>query len=372
VHLFLSYGLTLLAAFALALVLTPISRALALSAGFIDYPKSDRAHRNPTPFLGGLAVAVSAGLAFALLAPRVPLLEELWTLGALPRAIVPMILFLSSAALVLGLLDDRFGVNPRQKLAVQTLLAVIFLSAAIPVGLGWHLLLWPVGLLWMVGLTNAFNLLDNMDGILGGIGTVTGLFLGALALRAGRPDLGALALAGGGASLGFLCFNFPPASIYLGDAGAFFIGLLFAGVGWVLGGSAFLSFGSAAAAVTLILAYPIFDACFVTVTRILDRRPVHVGGVDHTTHRFHKLLPGRGALVAVYALNVLSGIAGLAAFDASAPVAWSLVAVAGCLYASIGVILARVPVRMARAVPAPRSAVAPARTAVPARRREVA
>ena len=347
----LSYGLTLVAGFVLALVFTPLSRAIALAAGFIDYPKRDRAHRRPTPFLGGLAVAVSAGLAFVALAHRIPLLDELWTLGVLPRATVPVILFLAAGALILGLLDDRFGVSPRQKLAAQTALGALFLASSIPFAWSWHLLLWPVGMLWLVGLMNAFNLLDNMDGILGGIGTVIGLFLGVLALRMGRPDLGALALAGGGASLGFLCFNFPPASIYLGDAGAFFIGFLLASVGWSLGGAAFLDFGSAAAAMTLILAYPIFDACFVTVTRLLDRRPVTRGGVDHTTHRLHKLFPGRTALIAIYGLNILSGLAGLAALGLSAPVAWSLVAVAFCLYGGIGVMLARIPVRVRRVEP---------------------
>ncbi len=196
---------------------------------------------------------------------------------------------------------------------------------------------------------NAFNLLDNMDGILGGIGSLIGLFMGVLALKLGRPDMAALALAAGGASLGFLCFNFPPATIFLGDAGAFFIGFLLAAVGWQLAGVQFLTFGSPAAAIVLVLAYPIFDVTFVTVTRIIERRPVYVGGIDHTTHRLHAILGhDRRALWTVYALNALSGVAGLGALNAPAPVAWSLVVVAIGLYASLGVVLARVPVRSRR------------------------
>lgn len=345
-----SYWLTLLVGFVLALVFTPLSRALALASGFVDYPRADRVHRRPTPFLGGLAVALAAGLAFVILAPRVPLLSELWQNGLLPRTAVPVLLFLASGALVLGLLDDRFELSPRQKLIGQGILATGLMLFSIPFGAGLHLLLWPVGILWVVGLLNAFNLLDNMDGIMGGVGTICGLFLGVLALNLGRPDLGALALAGAGASLGFLCFNFPPATIFLGDAGAFFIGMILAGTGWGLGGAEFLTFGPRAAAITLIVAYPIFDICFVMVTRFLDKRPIHVGGVDHTTHRFDLVLSGRRALLVVYGLNVLNGVAGLVASHSSAPVAWSLVALTACLYASIGVMLARVPVRAGRKV----------------------
>jgi UDP-GlcNAc:undecaprenyl-phosphate GlcNAc-1-phosphate transferase len=344
----LSYGLTAVAGFVLALIFTPLSRALALASGFIDYPKEDRVHRRPTPFLGGLAVALAAGVAVAVMTPHVPALGRLWREGNLPLAAVPYTLLLASAALVLGLVDDRVELNPIQKLTGQILISVAFLAQG-PV-VGWlSLLLWPIGLLWLVGLLNAFNLLDNMDGVLGGIGSVIGIFLGTLALRMGRPDLASLALAGAGASLGFLCFNFPPASIFLGDAGAFFIGFLMAGVGWQLVGPGFLNFSSSAAAVILVLSYPIFDVTFVTVTRILDGRPVHVGGIDHTTHRLHVILGrNRRALWTVYGLVALSGLAGVAALDSTAPVAWSLVVVAACLYTSLGVVLARVPVRSRR------------------------
>ncbi len=345
----LPYVATLIGAFVLALVFTPLSRFLAIASGFIDYPRNDRVHRRPTPFLGGLAVALSAGLAFAILAPQLPALTESWARGALPRAAVPTTLFVATGALLLGLIDDRFVLRPLQKLVGQIVLSVVFLAPLVPVGWSWALLLWPIGLLWMIGHMNAFNLLDNMDGILGGIGSLIGLFMGVLALKLGRPDMAALALAAGGASLGFLCFNFPPATIFLGDAGAFFIGFLLAAVGWQLAGPQFLTFGSPAAAIVLVLAYPIFDVTFVTVTRIIERRPVYVGGIDHTTHRLHAILgPGRRALWTVYGLNALSGVAGLGALNAPAPVAWSLVVVAIALYASLGVVLARVPVRSRR------------------------
>jgi len=345
----LTYGLALIAGFLLALVFTPLSRALALSAGFIDYPKQDRVHRRPTPFLGGLAVALAAGLAIVIIAPYVPFLSDFWREGILPRAAVPFTLFVASLALILGLIDDRVDLRPLHKLIGQILISFIFLAQVLTFGLSWNLLLWPIGMLWMVGLLNAFNLLDNMDGILSGIGTLIGLFLGGLALKMGRPDMAALALAGGGASLGFLCFNFPPASIFLGDAGAFFIGMLMAGVGWQLVGAEFLTFSSATAAVVLVLSYPIFDVTFVTVTRFLENRPIHVGGIDHTTHRMHAILgPGKVTLWTVYCLVALSGVAGLVALASAPPIAWSLVVVAGCLYTSLGIVLARVPVRSRR------------------------
>jgi UDP-GlcNAc:undecaprenyl-phosphate GlcNAc-1-phosphate transferase len=349
VYISLSYGLALLAGFVLALIFTPLSRALALSAGFIDYPKQDRVHRRPTPFLGGVAVALAAGLAIVLIAPHAPLLATLWERGILPRAVIPFTLFMATLALVLGLIDDRFELNPMQKLLGQIAISIVFLAPSLSWGLSWDLLLWPVGLLWMVGLLNAFNLLDNMDGVLSGIGTLIGLFLGAVALKMGRPDMAALALAGGGAALGFLCFNFPPASIFLGDAGAFFIGLLMAGVGWQLVGHEFLTFSSGTAAVVLVLSYPIFDVTFVTITRFLEKRPIHVGGIDHTTHRLHAILGhNRRALWTVYGLVALCGVAGIAAYHSAPPIAWSLVVLAACLYTSLGIVLARVPVRSRR------------------------
>lgn len=345
----LIHGLTLVAGFLLALIFTPLSRALALASGFIDYPKQDRVHRRPTPFLGGLAVALAAGFAVVLIGPHVPRLAAMWEQGFLPRAAVPFTLFVGSMALALGLVDDRFELNPLQKLLGQVAISLAFLAQVTPFTWPLGLVLWPVGLLWMVGLLNAFNLLDNMDGVLSGIGTIIALFLGAAALQMGRPDLGALALAGGGAALGFLCFNFPPATIFLGDAGAFFIGLLMAGVGWQLVGEEFLGFTSATASVLLILSYPIFDVTFVTVTRCLERRPIHVGGIDHTTHRLHAILgPGKRALWTVYGLVALSGVAGLTAFHSAPPIAWTLVAVACCLYLSLGIVLARVPVHSRR------------------------
>lgn len=348
-QLSLTYGLALVAAFLLALIFTPLSRALALSAGFIDYPKQDRVSRRPTPFLGGLAVALSAGLAVIILAPFIPFLGEMWSQGVLPRAAVPFTLFMATAALILGLIDDRVDLSPSIKLAGQLLITLGFLTRVLGFGWGWDLLLWPVGMLWMVGLLNAFNLLDNMDGVLGGIGSIIGLFLGVIAFKIGRPDLATMAFAAGGASLGFLCFNFPPATIFLGDAGAFFIGMMMAGVGWQMIGPEFFQFTSATAAVILILSYPIFDVTFVTCTRFLERRPIHVGGIDHTTHRMHAIF-GRGkrALWTVYTLIALSGVAGLVALDSAPPIAWSLVALATCLYASLGVVLAKVPVRSRR------------------------
>jgi UDP-GlcNAc:undecaprenyl-phosphate GlcNAc-1-phosphate transferase len=341
------YGLTLFAGFLLALVFTPLSRALAVSTGFIDYPKEDRVHRRPTPFLGGLAVAMAAAIATGIVVSLAPL-PAAWAAAALPRFAVPFTFVMAGSALALGLVDDRLELNPLQKLTGQVAISFVFLVQGLSFGIA-DLIFWPIGLLWLVGLLNAFNLLDNMDGVLSGIATLIGLFLGGAALSLGRPDLAALAFAAGGASLGFLCFNFPPASIFLGDAGAFFIGFLMAGVGWHLVGDQFLSFTSATAGVVLILSYPIFDVTFVTVTRSLEKRPIHVGGIDHTTHRLHAILGrNRRALWMVYSTVALSGIAGLVAIHVDPVAAWSLLILAGCLYTALGVYLARVPVRSQR------------------------
>ena len=147
------YGLILLAGFLLALVFTPVSRFIALSTGFIDYPKEDRVHRRPTPFLGGVAVAFAAALASGIILSLVPL-PGAWTAAVLPRWAVATLLVSSSLALALGLVDDRLELNPLQKLSGQILISVIFLWPSLSLGFP-DIFLWPIALLWLVEIGRA-------------------------------------------------------------------------------------------------------------------------------------------------------------------------------------------------------------------------
>jgi UDP-GlcNAc:undecaprenyl-phosphate/decaprenyl-phosphate GlcNAc-1-phosphate transferase len=281
-----------LVAAAVVLLLVPPLRGVARRTGYLDHPEARKPHARATPLLGGISVAAGAfvgcGAVIWYLGVHLPGAASWWAFGAL-------------AALVLGLVDDRFGMKPGPKLAFQVLAGTLFLAGGSypTAGLG-PLIGLPIALLWIVAVMNAVNFLDNMDGIVSGVSTIlaTGLGLLLLSWRHDAEALFAFALAG--ATLAFLRFNFSPASVFLGDAGSLFLGytlaslsLLAAGVGADIKGLL---------ASLLILGYPVFDLCFVVATRILEGRKIYEGGRDHTTHRLSRLLGGpRRTALGVYA-----------------------------------------------------------------------
>jgi len=274
---------------------TFVVRATAHRLGMVSYPRLDRWHRKPTAMLGGVAIYVSFIIGFLLF-------------GGRPSGIYP-ILGGGTLLFLAGLLDDVVQIKPYAKLIIQ------LTAAAIVVYFGIRLT-WTryevvndfITIFWLVGITNAINLLDNMDGLAAGVSLISCVFLGLTFLISGQiPAAGLLALLGASAA-GFLAFNFNPASIFMGDCGAMFLG-------FVLGGIALLSdYGRSRnlAAVlftpALILAIPIFDTCVVTVTRKLAGQPISQGGRDHTSHRLVALgMSERRAVLVLYLLASISG-----------------------------------------------------------------
>ncbi len=185
----------------------------------------------------------------------------------------------------LGLLDDIRGVRPTIRLGVEALAAVALWIAGVRVGFfGIEALDLLLTIVWVIAITNACNLLDNFDGVASGVGAVAALGFFVIAAREGHYLVASLALGLAGASLGFLRWNFPPAKIYLGDAGALLLGFLLASIGLELdlaGPSAI----ERAVIPLLALAVPVFDMLLVIAARALGRRPITVGGTDHTAHR---------------------------------------------------------------------------------------
>ncbi len=284
-------------AFALAgaatLVLTPAVKALARATGAVALPKADRWHTAPVPLLGGAAIVAAVVTAFftttGVHAPMLPILAG------------------GGAAWILGTVDDYIGLKPSTKLTGQIAVAcgVLVLGAS----LHWTsspILDAIVTIAWIVSVTNAFNLLDNMDGLCAGIAAIAGLaFVGAIGPEESMFAVYAAMLAG--AAAGFLAFNFKPASIFLGDGGSLFLGASFAilavsserdGPSGVL---------SSIAVPALLLLIPLFDTAFVTVSRKLSARSASRGGRDHTSHRLVAL--GFSERQAVLILYVLAGVA---------------------------------------------------------------
>ena len=269
---------TFMLIFASALVIaiggTPLVRRLALRFGVIDQPNARKIHVNPIPLLGGLAIYGAFIAALLLFGSRYRLNE---LVGILVGA---------SLMSFLGMWDDRQGLSPLFKLIGQFLAASILVLSGVYIGtFPWEALNIALTLVWIVVVTNAMNLLDNMDGLSGGVGAVAAIFFLLLAAMNDQYLVGALSAALVGACLGFLIYNFNPASIFMGDAGSLFLGFILAAV------AIKLRFPEGVQIVTwmvpvLILGLPLFDTALVIVSRLRrGRNPLTTPGKDHVSHR---------------------------------------------------------------------------------------
>jgi UDP-GlcNAc:undecaprenyl-phosphate GlcNAc-1-phosphate transferase len=280
----LRYALAFVVPLVVTLLLTPVAGRLARRLGILDHPSEQKFHRDPTPYLGGVAVAAGV-VAIGFL-----------TIGA---SQIFVILLGGLVLGVWGLIDDWVTVRPSVKLLVQGSAGVALWSADIRAGLfGVEVLDLALTVLWVVAVINAINLLDNMDGLTAGVSAVAGLTFFGIAATRGEYLVASFALALAGASLGFLRHNLPPATIFLGDAGALMLGFLLAALGLKLdlvGENGFVR----SAVPVLILGVPLFDMILVIVDRLRGRRPVFRGATDHSSHRLATLGLSHGAVAAV-------------------------------------------------------------------------
>ena len=260
-------GLTVpfLAALLVAFGATLACEGLARRVGLVREPREDRWHRRSIPMLGGPAIVAGVLAALAIARPG-------------GGRFVPFVLVALLMAGV-GLFDDLRPLRPQVKLLAEVLLAGVLIQQGFLLRLSSHaevnVLL---TLFWVVGITNAVNLLDNMDGLAAGMAVIAGSFRVAFFLIDG--DLAGAALTAGftGAVLGFLIRNFPPARIFMGDAGSLFIGFFLSGV-CLVGESPYSRGVTAVLGIpVLLMLIPIFDTTFVTLTRLLSGRAVSRGG----------------------------------------------------------------------------------------------
>ena len=285
----------------LATILTPVARWYARRAGFVAHPTADRWHRRPTALLGGPAIVAAAVGAFLFFyGLRLP--------GRLPIAWIAGALFISA----IGLYDDLRGLRPSSKLIAQILAALLPIGAGLGIP-GFHpLVSFWVTLLWIVGITNAVNLLDNMDGLAAGIAAIASGFLSVHALQAGDLTVAAAGMAITGAALGFLVYNFNPASIFMGDGGSLFLGYSLGTLSLMRTTARPLVSLSIIAVPVFVLAIPIFDTALVTLLRLSNRRSIAQGGRDHSSHRLVSLgLSERRAVVTLYAVAAVAGLLSL-------------------------------------------------------------
>lgn len=299
---FLALPLALL----LSVLLVPLVRRLSFRVGRVAQPRKDRWHSTPTPTLGGVGMFLAflpTVLTVAVLSGQLAHLR--WSL-------------LVSAVLMFawGLYDDFKRITPPAKLVGQILAAslVIFFGDWI------HFFPWEIAnigltFVWLVGITNAINLLDNMDGLAGGVALIAAAVLTYFLWRADSQALLIISLALVGSILGFLIFNFPPAKIFMGDSGSLFLGFTLAALS-VARRTQASNVLAVMAVPTLVFLLPIIDTSLVTITRLLRGQSPTQGGTDHTSHRLVAFgLTERQAVLFLYGVAFTSGVAA-AAFEA--------------------------------------------------------
>ncbi len=266
--------LVFVGALLIAFAATPVARKVAPRLGVIDHPDPRKVHTHPTPLLGGAAIVIASLLALFLLRDRV----EIQQLGS--------ILLGAAFMALLGFYDDRWGLSPLLKLLGQILAATILIISGVKVTAlpqEWMNLL--VTLVWVVGLTNSLNLLDNMDGLSSGVAAVCASFFVVMAALSGQIYVGALAAAVLGATLGFLAYNFNPASIFMGDTGSLFLGFILAAIGIKLRFPENVPFVTWMVPI-IVMGMPIFDTTLVFISRLRrGKNPLTTPGKDHVSHR---------------------------------------------------------------------------------------
>jgi UDP-GlcNAc:undecaprenyl-phosphate GlcNAc-1-phosphate transferase len=276
-------------AFISCLVFTPLTIKLAHKQGWVVKPRADRWHQKTTALMGGIAIFAAYNIA-------------IFTSGAHANLMFYGISFIMFAT---GLIDDLWELKPVVKLLTQ--IACSFVLIYYGFNFGGGLLEWagiPLTFIWVIGITNAINLLDNMDGLAAGISAIVALTTGTLASLNGDAYLAISGFALGGATIGFLVFNFKPAKIFMGDSGSLFLGCTLAYQSIAVQ----YKMGSSSAVWVLfvpisLMAIPIMDTTLVTIKRLLAGRRIDQGGRDHTSHRLVALgLSEKQAVLILYGI----------------------------------------------------------------------
>ncbi|QQS32211.1 MAG: glycosyl transferase [Acidobacteriota bacterium] len=321
------------AAAALSLLLTYAVREVAIKRGIVAKPKTDRWHKRPTAMLGGVGIMAATVIAYLAFVPK--------TEGSLVVMGGAVLLFF------VGLVDDLLNIRPYQKLIGQLAGAGILVLSGLTLPLTGNALIdiW-ITVFWVIGITNAINLLDNMDGLAAGIAAIAAFSLSLNFASNGLTNELLLTAALIGALVGFLVYNFNPATIFMGDCGSMFIGFLLSGAVLLnqVGGRS-RGIVPILAVPVLILLVPIFDTTFVTVIRKLWGRKASQGGRDHTSHRLVALgLTERNAVLMLYAFAVAAGALALFVGQIGRLRGLAMIGAFSVVLVIIGVYLSRVKV----------------------------
>ena len=296
----------------MAVLLTPVVRWAAIRHQWVARPKEDRWHKNTTALMGGIAIYIAVAVPFFYASDFLSIWDHVaQNSPSTQPASLPAVLFIGATFLfLLGLFDDFRNIKPHSKLIGQ------ILAASMVAFLGYRLTWFHsltldtmATLFWIVGITNAFNLIDNMDGLCAGVGTVAAVSL-AFIYAGALAEAFQVSLIISGALAGFLIYNFNPARIFMGDCGSLVIGFTISVLALFFDQTASASPLASVAVPILVLLVPILDTSLVTVIRILSGRKASIGGRDHTSHRLVLLgFSERKAVLLLYLVGAVSGLA---------------------------------------------------------------
>lgn len=310
----------------LSVIFTPIVKKIALKLQIIDMPEGDRrVHNKPMPLLGGLSIYFSFIITLVL--------KE----GDFTRP--EMGLVLGATIIVIGgFLDDKFDIKPRYKLVFQIAAAIILIIYGVKIviitnpfsslyqSISVGVMSIPLTIIWVVGITNALNLIDGLDGLASGIGLISSLTILIIALLNNRYEAAVLAIILCGAILGFLPYNFNPASIFMGDTGAQLLGFLLAAIsieGAIKSAAAF-----SIAVPILALGIPIYDTLFAMIRRKINGKPIMQADRGHLHHRLLDMgFSQKQAVGTMYAISAVLGSFSIIAMEINAQLSYFLLAI---------------------------------------------
>lgn len=312
------YILTFVFSLGGALVLTPVVQRMAVRCGAMAMPDPRKVHREPTPCWGGIAIA--AGVLIAMVASFL-LFDRLrlYIDGRTQRYLMGLLIG-GTLMLILGAIDDRYNMPAKVKLLGQIIIASILIKFGIAItfltipGIGFVYLppwaMWGISLLWIVGITNAINLLDGLDGLLAGVSTIFALLFFIVAVVKGQFVVAVLMMALAGGCLGFLRYNYNPARIFMGDTGSLFLGMMFSALSIV--GAMKVTTTAAIFVPVFILGLPIYDTASAILRRFFAGRPIFSPDKEHVHHQLlAQGLSVRQAVIIIYAICCTLGAIGI-------------------------------------------------------------
>ncbi len=294
----------MLVSFVMAMLITPLVRRFAYLIGAVDHPNARKVHVRTMPRIGGLAIFIAFLIGYALL---------------LPASRYNDAILIGAVVIVLtGLIDDRFQLSARVKLMGQMIATVVVLNSGmrieminLPFDQQLYLGSWsiPVTVLWLIGITNAINLIDGLDGLAAGVSSIALGTIAVLAIIQGNVYLTMMALLLLASTLGFLVHNFYPAKIFMGDTGALFLGYMLA-VFSLIGFKNVTLFSLVVP--VLLLGLPISDTIFAIVRRLVQGRPPMSPDKSHMHHQLIDMgFTTRQAVLLMYGMTLFFGIASI-------------------------------------------------------------